>query len=238
MPGGRSSDAPTARDLVTSLYLWGPDRDEVNRLAADAAERMDPAFAWVEVSDHYLGEESEGRPERGVAAPTRAFAPPRGVSGERIWTYLRQSGQQHDGQDLQRFTQMSDPIQQAIGQLLERAVPRVLVIANLERLREFFCTEQPGPHPFIEWVNAREITLVVTSTGAPLHEGIHFDWLLSRPDSSGNGVRRPIVAIHQRGDRDPGFVQRLFRPLDVVFLSGLAPAAPPDPPVAARVPSR
>jgi hypothetical protein len=235
MPRRSAPSTATTRDLVTSIYVWTLKRDDANRLAARAAQELDPQFAWVEVLAAQREDPSASNSHRGLAAPSAEFAPPPGVSGESMWTYLRENGQRRDGQELQKFTQMSEPIQQAIGKLLERAPPRVLVVANLERLREYFCAEEPGPHPFIEWLNAHEITLVASSAGGPLREGIHFDYMLTQPTPARHTPRPPLVAIHQRGDTDPNLLEQLFQPLEVVSLSGLSPSTVPMPPQVARV---
>jgi hypothetical protein len=233
MRAGRGPAAPRTHDLVTSLYLWGPNRADVNRLAARAAEGIDPRYAWVEVLDPESGESRATVPERAIAAPVHAFAPPQGISGERMWMYLRKNGQLRDAQELQSFLKMSEPIQQAIAELLERDVPRVLVVANLERLQEFFCVEEPGPHPFVEWLNSREITLVASSTGGPLREGVHFEYLLTQPEATQNVNRPPLVAVCQRGDPDRSFLEQIFRPIEVVCVTGLSPSARPAPKLAA-----
>jgi hypothetical protein len=235
MRGAPAPRAAPAPDLVTSLYLWGPNRGEVNRLASGAAQGMDPRFAWVEVSAPEVEEPPADSAERAIVAPTRAFAPPPGVSANRMRACLRQNRQRRAVQELQNFLKMSEPIQQAIGRLLERDGPRVLVVANLERLRGFFCEEEEGPHPFVQWLNAREITLVASSTGGPLREGVHFDYLATRPGAARTAPRSPVVAICQRGDPDSSFLQRIFRPHEVVCLSGLSPTTPPAPRPVVRV---
>jgi len=226
----RDPAAPRASTLpgrVTSLYLWGSNRALVNRLATGAAQGMDPRFARVEVSDSHREGGPQNRAELGIAAPVRAFAPPRGVSAEVMRKSLRQNGQRREVEELDSFLRMSEPIQKAIGLLLQRETPRVLLLANLERLRPLFCPEEAGQQPFISWLNDREITLVASSTGAPLREGIHFDYLATQPDTRRNGVRPPVVAISQRGDPDSRFLRQIFRPNEVVWLSGLSPSALP-----------
>jgi hypothetical protein len=234
MRGGPAPEAPRAPGSATSVYVWGEFRDEVNRLASRAAGRIDPSFAWVEVSDPESGGFSLSAAERAITAPTPAFAPPPEVSADRMRTYLGQDGEPRAAQELQSFLRMSEPIQQAIGGLLERDSPRVLVVANLERLREFFCAEEAGPHPFIAWLNDREITLVASSTGGPLREGVHFDYLVTQPGATRTVPRPPVVAICQRGDANASFLQRVFRPHEIVCLSGLSPSAQPAPLPAAR----
>lgn len=221
---------PAARDpseIVTSLYLWGRDRDEVNRLASRAAEGLDAKFAWVQVSDSRVEESSTTTAGSAISAPAGEFAPASGISEQRMWTYLQPNGQRRDAQDLDRFSRMSQPIQQAIEHLLQRGGPRVLVIANLERLQGMFCKDDAVPHPFIEWLNAHEITLIATSTGALLHEGIFFDYSISQPDASATLTQPPMVAIRQRGDPDSSFLQRIFRPHDLVSVDG--PTSAPEP---------
>ena len=216
-------------DIVTSLYFWGQNRDDVNRLASGAAQGLDPRFAWVEVSDPTVEEASAASPERAITAPALDFVPPVGVSEQRIWTYIQPAGQRRDAQDLDSFTRMSKPIQDAIEHLLQRTGPRVLVVANLERLQELFCKDDVVPHPFIEWLNAHEITFVATSTGSPLYEGVFFDYSINQPDATPNVARPPIVAIRQRGDPDSSFLERIFHPLGVVSVAGPSSAARPAP---------
>jgi hypothetical protein len=229
MVGPAASETPRIFDPVTSFYVWGPTRGEVNRLALRIAQGLDSRFAWVEVSDGATVGVSDDVPAGGIGAPTHAFRPPAGVSPDRMWTYLRPNGQHRAAEELQGFLKMSEPIQQAIGQLLERDGPRVLVVANLERLQELFCSEVAGPHPFIEWLNAHEITLVASSTGEPLREGVHFDYLVTQPDATRAVARPPVIAICQQGDRNPSFVEEIFHPNEVVCLSGLSPSRPPPP---------
>ena len=221
---------PATRDpseIVTSLYVWGQDRDEVNRLASRGAEALDPRFAWVQVSDPRAEESPTNTSGNTISASAREFAPPSGVSEQRMWTYLQPNGQHHDGQELDRFVRMSVPIQHAIEYLLQRGRPRVLVVANLERLQGIFCKDDAVPHPFVEWLNSHEITLVATSTGPPLHEGFFFDYSINQPDALPNLVRPPIVAIRQRGDEDTSFLQRIFSPHDLVSVDG--PSSAPRP---------
>ncbi len=221
------STPPDSPDVVTSLYVWGPNRDEVNRLATRAAQGMDPRFAWVEVSDAAAGGLPPSDPERGLAAPAHAFSPAPGISEQRMWTYLQPNGQRGEAQELDSFVRMSEPIQRAIEHLLQRDRPRVLVVANLERLLGLFCKDDAVPHPFIEWLNAHEITLVASSTGKPLHEGVFFDYLITQPDSASGAARPPIVAVCQRGDQDSSFLHRIFDPHDVVSIVGPSPATGP-----------
>jgi hypothetical protein len=228
MPGRPAPGPARTADVVTSVYVWGPVRDEANRLALRVAKGLDPRFAWVEVTDSGAGTASANAAEREVVAPVRAFAPLPGVSAGRMRKVVRQNGEREAVQELQNFLRMSEPIQQAIGQLLERDVPRVLAVANLDRLQEFFCAEEAGPHPFLAWLKARQITLVASSAGGPLREGVHFDYLATQPGATRAAVRPPVVAICQRGDPDPSFLQQIFRPHEVVCLSGLSPSAQPS----------
>lgn len=224
--------APMTResgDIVTSLYFWGESRDAVNRLASRAAQGLDSRFVWVEVSDGTLEKSSTGPSEREIAAPARDFVPPPGLDEKRIWTYIQPAGQRREAQDLDRFTRMSKPIQEAIEHLLQRSSPRVLVLANLERLQDMFCKDDAVPHPFIEWLNAHEITLVATSAGSPLHEGVFFDYSINQPEATVGGAPAPIVAIRQRGDQDPRILERIFHPLGVVSVAGPSSAGHPAP---------
>lgn len=221
----------TTRDpvaIVTSLYVWGQDRDEVNRLASRAAEALDSRFAWVQVSDPQTAESATTNDGSSISAPPHEFVPPSGVSEQRMWTYLQPNGQRHDGEELDRFVRMSEPIQHAIENLLQRGAPRVLVVANLERLQGIFCKDDAVPHPFIEWLNEHEISFVGTSTGPLLHEGIFFDYSIHQPEALPNLVRPPLVAIRQRGVQDSSFLQRVFSPHDLVSVDGPSSAPGPD----------
>ena len=198
---------------VTSVYLWGRERRLVNSAARVLALQLDPRFRWVTAADGPFAGDPETDPvpgeEDSLVHPARDLVPKGGVAPELLWSYLRPNGQRQYGHALNEFLRLPDPIQEAVGALLSREPPRVLVLANEDRVEVYDRAHQGLFGQFIEWLNSHEITLVVTSTGPPLLERIDFEYSITVPPDLPQGVRSAL-AVCQWGDCTNCIVKQFF----------------------------
>lgn len=229
---GAAEGAPPGRPgpTVTSFYVWGSDRTEVNAAARRIAARLDREYAWVEVSERTNASESvrsETEPDRGVA---RAEDLPRTiVSEERLRSYVRPTDPHDPGRDLLEFLRLWDPVQEAITALLARTGPRVLVLSNWDL--------QPAPPGgdhvswggLIEFLHRHGITLVATTGGRTLPDRIDFEYSIATSDVLPQQFQT-IAAVCQWGNCDDCLVNQLFPRDEVVCLNRLLPGRPGEAP--------
>ena len=221
--------APTIwlnRIPVTSIYIWGGDRSPTDEVARLVAQRLDPTFTWIGTkhAPDRTGPSFPGE-AREILVPAGTLASEPSISEERFWSYLRAKGQHTVGPDVLEFVRMPDVLQTAILSLLEREPPRVLVLANLDRLLAGGTGAASLISRYIEFLNAREVTLVAASTGRPGPERIDFDYSLTLPDSLPADVR-PRAAVCQWGECDRCVVENVFSGSEIVCISRLEPRRP------------
>ncbi len=213
----------TPGSVVTSVYLWGDDRPKVNAAARLLAGRLDPRFRWVEAGEEIDSEADLPTPTGSgplVCSP-RELVPRRGIRPEAVWRVLRPNGQRAAGLELLQFLRLPDPLQVAVSALLGQEGPRVLVVANIDRIEPFDRAHRGMFGQFLELLNRREITLIATTTGRPLLERIEFQYSVTIPTSLPRSVGA-TAAICQWGDCDSCFVQRFFSDNELVCISRLA----------------
>ncbi len=203
---------------ATSIYLWGSDRGRLNAAARKIARRLDPGYAWVEVDSGIPAEYGGATP---AAVSVKDVLPRPAPSATLFWSYLRSRGQQRATDDLREFLAMPDPIQSAVATLLvpEAERPRLLVIANADRV----CSAQPrGPwilRPYIEFLASHEISVMVTFAGRPCHHRAEYEYSLTTSDSLPEKFRSD-AAVCQWGDCATCLV-RLCAPNELVCSSKL-----------------
>ena len=207
---------------VTSIYVWGSDRAEVNSAARRVAARLDRNYAWVQAA----APAEESFPEfpsgvKGRILPGTQLLPPPALSEERLWSYVRPSGPRQSGRDLLEFLRMSDPLQEAVAELLERPAPRVLALGNWDLLPDLPGQERRSWAGLIRFLKHNEISLIASAAGRPLPERIDFDYSIATPELLPSTVRG-IAAVCQWGDCHDCVVNRFFPQDEVVCINRLA----------------
>lgn len=183
-PSPTEDDPP--RSGATSIYLWGDDRPNVNYHARTLARELDPQFRWVEVSTEEYGKHV-------TAEGFDSFLPsefdPEAGRQVLLWTYLIPDRRRRKF-NMNRFLQLPEPIQLAIGSMLSREPPRLLAVANVDRLGAYDPAGTGFYGQFIDWLNDHEITFMVTSTGEAQLERIDFEYSVnaSPPDPTGRSL--------------------------------------------------
>jgi len=190
--GSSDPNDPDPPSPATSVYLWGPDRPRLNGTARRLAARLDPRFHWVEASGPDAEPTNVTAPaELSVVCDPRDLVPAPAVPAEMLWTQLRPRGQRRAVEELRDFLRIPEPIQAAVASLLGPAgrAPRLLVLANVDRIAAFDHERPKFVGDFIEFLNSHAISLLVTSTGRPLLERIDFEYSLTTTDSLPEGFR-------------------------------------------------
>jgi hypothetical protein len=229
-----ASAGPEPSPLVTSVYLWGGDRGQLNATARVLARRLDPEYHWVEALEPVVARyDGPVGPRFEVKAGAQDLAVRPGVTSERLWAYLRPRGQHRAVEELRDFLRLPDPLQSAVVSLLDskRSGPRVLVFANIDLVSALDRASRAFVGRMIEFLNSHDITLLVTAAGRPLLERVDFEYSLTLADSLPERFRTG-AAVCQWGDCDTCLVRRFPRDELVCILSlaqtlGLGPAAGP-----------
>lgn len=214
-PEGRDPSSPLS--VVTSVYVWGSNRAEVNRTARRVAARLDPNYAWVQAE---VASDEMASPPRALSIPGPELVPRPAVAEQRLWTYLKAKGQQHVGRDLLDFVRLPEPLQVEVAGLLDRAAPRVLAFGNVDLVPASPGSERCVNGRLIEFLNSHEITLVVSAVGKPLPERIDFDYSIATPEVLPRAARG-VSAVCQWGDCHDCIVQRILPPEEVVCVAQL-----------------
>ena len=214
--------------VVTSIYVWGNARAEVNSAARRVAARLDRNCAWVEATESAAGPSSEGFPGGGgLSLPGAELLPRPTVSEERLRSYVRPAGPRNFGRDLLEFLRMADPLQETVAALLERPPPRVLALGNWDLLPELLGPERRSWGGLLEFLKHNEVSLVASAAGRPLPERIHFDYSIATPEVL-PGTVRGIAAVCQWGDCNDCVVNRFFPMDEVICVHRLGGAPPSD----------
>ncbi len=219
-PNPATDDPPSGS--VTSIFLWGDDRPSVNYDARALARELDPQFRWVEVSTEEYGKHV-------TAEGFDSFLPsefdPEAGREVLLWTYLIPDRRRRRF-DMNRFLQLPEPIQLAIGSMLSREPPRLLAVANVDRLGAYDPAGTGFYAEFIDWLNDHEITLMVTSVGGPQLERIDFEYSVQAPPPDSSG-RNPALGICHWGDCSNCIFRELYESGRMRCLSAQLRGPPP-----------
>lgn len=193
-PGSRELPAP-----ATSIYVWGEDRRSVNFSARVLARELDPQFRWVEVAPP----PEDATPEQSATDtfPPYELAPAEAIRSSILEQYLIPDKARRHAFDVNRFRRLPEPVQMAIGAMLSREPPRVLVVANLDHLGRYDPAGTEFYTQLIDWLNEHKITLLVTAAGGPLLERLDFDYSVKVP-KPGPSPRSRTLATCLWGDCD------------------------------------
>ena len=179
MKPGPGSPSPGTAGGSTSLYAWGTDRSRLTRAVRAVAARIDPHFEWVEA----LGSPDVVSRPRSVSLDDR----PRPTS-----------------RDLGRCTTMAEPalLPAPIARLLGRPAPRVLVVANVDRLETAESAGPTGVGSLVEPLNWLGITRLATHHGRPAADRIDFAYSLAETSTLPRLASKGSALVCQWGSCD------------------------------------
>ena len=142
IPGSRPTDGCAA-----SVYLWGSSRPVVNLVLYAMAGRIDPEFAWLQVSDRgnldavdRLLMQGWKRPRLDRVALRAAELLPR---PEVDPSFMRRLFDDEPGEDgeverLREFVSLPAAVQQVVSRHVPRRGTKVLAIPNADRLADLY----------------------------------------------------------------------------------------------------
>ena len=194
----------------TSVYVWGADRDAVNRAAQELVGRLGPNHVWLEAGDSA----TEGARSRNSASGVRTFAPRElvpssSVSDSELRSYLRAGDGWAAAAEVRQFRALPEAVRAAAVELRGRRGPRVLVIANADRLSAFDPDRRGFYGALVEYFTGLGITLIVTVTGHPLSDRSQFEYSVT-PMASLPERYRSGIAVCQWGDCEDCLIKLHF----------------------------
>lgn len=139
IPGSNWTDA-----FAPSVYLWGSSRPAVNLVLYAMAGRIDPEFAWLQVSDRgspdavdRLLMESWQRPDR-IAMRAEEFLPRGKVDPSFMRRLFDDDGEEEMAERLRQFVTLPPLVQQMVSRHVPRRGTKVLAIPNADRLADLY----------------------------------------------------------------------------------------------------
>jgi len=183
----------------SSLVIWGPNRAFLDEAALSLARSVGPEFYWFDIvspDDPTAREEenvlSEIPPERACRVGPPEIELQNAIGNLALWAVLDIANLEgSEVRDLTDFIRMPEAVQRAVGAHDPRANPAVLVASNADRARRLYRPEAGTFTPFIELLNKRGITLLLTNGGTPRANVFDFEIVLH---------------FEERKDGTPGFL--------------------------------
>lgn len=182
---------PGLFERPTSLFFWGSDRIVLNQLAFHAARGADPDFVWLEIRSA-----SDPRPRgdpagSGLIPPTNLVE----VKAELLRPRLgRRTGALAKILDLDPrgglvreilpYLQFPRFLANVLGGMLPVGRPRVLAVANSDRISEFYPARRGLVRRFVRTIQRLDISLVVSYCGPPRRDFGAWDHLFELSSAS------------------------------------------------------
>jgi len=184
-----------------------------------AAAFVDPDFRWMEITDPFelatadLGPAASGigRSHLVAVRHTAELAPSPVASNAAISALIHVEEAPQVVQDLVDFLRLPDIIQQEVALLAATGRFRVLVVANIDRIEEFWPRVQGTAKRTIELLNRHGITLISTQVGDPRPARFDYDYVVHVRESDKNDY----LAVCEQGRTARCLIREVF-PTSVV----------------------
>jgi len=169
---------PEFRTTPFSYYVWSRSRRASHVMAFAVAKFIDPSFRWITVRELAAEPSVEESWVRRLLPETRVPAPisvadlgegPR-VSRETFDSLIRPEGATADRIALDHFLLLPPRIQRILDESDSPSGPRVVVVANTNRIRMFYPAD-PGRLRAMMDVFPRHGLSVITTSIPPPYEG-------------------------------------------------------------------
>lgn len=167
------------------LWIWGDSRIGVNRVAFDAARRLNSRFMWVEIGSP----EDEVHPEdpslSGMippellyrTVPPEEMAPDNATANLAMWSVVRKDEPTAVLHPLMDFLRLPALIQEIVGNAPRGGRPAVWVAANADRLIEFYPDDPASSQPILDVWRRERLTTIVTLLDHPRNDRFLYDYV-------------------------------------------------------------
>ena len=175
VPPPLRTEAPALRAIgqeAWGTFLYGVSRPLVQWVAHAFALACDPEPTWVDFRDADAKPDPLGPVRLGKVPSSRLYVAVRSegrphaeVPSRTLWTLIRPDEAKESVLELADFLRLPSRVQEAIGAGGGTGPRRVLVVANTDRVREFYPTTIQGIRPFV--LTALRANLVPILTSLP-----------------------------------------------------------------------
>ncbi len=210
----------------TSVYVWGADRSAVNRAAQELVRRLGPRHVWLEAGDPANeGARSRRSASGGQTLAPRELVPSSSISDSELRSSLRPGDGRAVAAEERQFRALPEAVRAATVELRGRPGPRVLVIANADRLSPFDPDRRGLYGALVDYFTGLGITLIVTVTGHPLPDRSQFEYSVT-PVASLPERYRSGIAVCQWGDCEDCLIKLHFPDRELACLGEISAAGP------------
>ncbi|MCI4353569.1 MAG: hypothetical protein L3K14_09365 [Thermoplasmata archaeon] len=163
-------------------FLYGPSRTVLLRVAFAFARANDSRPYWVDVRDPNEFLDPPGPVELGWIPDDHLFVvsrseakPQDAVSNLALWTVVRSDEPRSVIGGLTDFLRLPPPIQEALSRYGQESFRPVFVVANTDRVREYYPRNVPGVRAIIEAMIRGGVLPIFASQGLPGPGRLAFD---------------------------------------------------------------
>lgn len=180
------------------VFLYGPSRTVLLRVAFAFARANDPQPYWVTVRDPTDQSEPLGPVELGWITDDHLFIvsrnqaqPQDAVSNLALWTIVRSDEPQSVIGGLTDFLRLPPVIQEALSRYGEESRRPVFVVANTDRVRDYYPRDQIGVRAIVDAMLHSGVIPIFAACGSPGEGRFAFDLVIE--------VDAPDLAHWQQG---------------------------------------
>jgi len=177
---------PQFRTTPLSYYIWsrGPRAGHV--MAAAIARFIDPTFRWITIREAPTTRSEEERLVARLVPPERILEPvattdlartPR-VARSTFDALIRPEGAGADRYAVDQLLLLPERLQRLVEENDISSVPRTLVVANTNRVREFYPTDPERLRAFTQLFPRVGLSVITTSLPPPYKGRYGFDIVL------------------------------------------------------------
>jgi len=177
---------PQFRTNPLSYYLWSRSQRAGHVMAAAIARFIDPSFRWISIRNAPETRSEEERwvghlvPEERVLEPVSVadIANTPRVSRSTFNSLIRPEGAAADRVAVDQLLLLPERLQRLLEEENPRASPRTLVVANTNRVREFYPSDPERLRAFTQLFSHIGLSIVTTSLPPPYKGRYGFDVVL------------------------------------------------------------
>jgi hypothetical protein len=191
-------------------FLYGSPRSLVDRLAYAMARANDANPTWVEIRDATGAPDPGGPSEQRWIPEERLFyltpseaMPQDAVANMAMWTVIRADEPRAVVATFTDFLRLPPAVQEAVSQVGRESSRPVLVVANSDRVRDYYPKEALGVRPIIDAMLSVGVLPVFASVGPPGAGRAAFDFVFEVEAPDLEGWREGSLVCHKAPPGSP-----------------------------------
>lgn len=211
-PGAMVELPPEFRTTPLGYYVWSRSPRAGHVLAFAIAKFVDPAFRWMSIRESSSVPAEEERwvhqllPEDRILeplSPSDLGKSPR-VPRTTFDAMIRPEGAAAERIALDHFFLLPERVQRILDEPTSSSLPRVVVVANTNRVRDFYPTDPDRLRAYTDVFPRTGISMITTSIPPPYKGRYGFDIVL-RLDVASTSDWRNAHLVVEKGTRSGDF---------------------------------